>query len=68
MIAVGSVVVNSLFLLPQRVSVRASPFTKLISSFKAVFMPPKKLLEAYSNRTVRPFRFVSGAYLLYSLR
>ena len=54
MTAVSSVVVNSLFLLLQRVSVRASPFTKLISSFIAVFMPPKKLLEAYSNRTVRP--------------
>ena len=34
--SVGSVVVNSLLLL-QRVSVRASPFTKLVSSFKAVF-------------------------------
>ena len=37
-----------------------------------VFMPPKELWEAYSNRTVRPSvcpsRFVSGAYLLYSLR
>ena len=38
-------------------------------------MPPKELGEAYSNRTVRPSvrpcvrpsRFVSGAYLLYSL-
>ena len=38
---------------------------------KIVFMPPKELWEAYSNRTVRPSarpsRFVSGAYLLYSL-
>ena len=31
------------------------------------FMPQKELLEAYSNRTVRP-SFVSGSYLLYSLR
>ena len=35
---------------------------------KQFFMPPKELWEAYSNRTVRPSRFVSGAYLLYSLR
>ena len=45
-----------------------------------VFMPPKELWEAYSNRTVRPSvspsvfpcvrpsRFVSDAYLLHSLR
>ena len=33
-----------------------------------IYMPPKELWEAYSNRTVRPSRFVSGAYLLYSLR
>ena len=44
------------------------------------FMPPKELWEAYSNRTVRqsvrpsvgpsvrPSCFVSGAYLLYSLK
>ena len=43
------------------------------------FMPPKELWEAYSNRTVRPSvrpcvrtcvrpAFVSGPYLLYSLR
>ena len=32
------------------------------------FYPPKELWEAYSNRTVRPSRFVSDAYLLYSLR
>ena len=32
------------------------------------FMPPKELWEAYSNHTVRPSRFVSGRYLLYSLR
>ena len=31
-------------------------------------MPPKELWEAYSNRTVRPSRFMSGAYLLYSWR
>ena len=37
-------------------------------SLKIVFMPPKELWEAYSNRTVRPPRFLSGAYLLYSLR
>ena len=30
--------------------------------------PTKKLWEAFSNRTVHPSRFVSGAYLLYSLR
>ena len=41
----------------------------------AFFMPPKELWEAYSNRTVRPCvrpcvrpAFVSGPYLLYSLR
>ena len=40
-----------------------------------IFMPPKELWEAYSNRTVRPCvrpcvrpAFVSGPYLLYSLR
>ena len=44
-----------------------------------VFMPPKELWESYSNRTVRPSvrvsvrvsvcpAFVSGPYLLYSLR
>ena len=33
-----------------------------------LFMPPKELWEAYSNCTVRPSRFVSGAYLLYSSR
>ena len=44
-----------------------------------VFMPPKELWEAYSNRTVRPSvrpsvrvsvrpAFVSGPYLPYSLR
>ena len=48
-----------------------------------LFMPPKELWEAYSNRTVRPSvrqsvrpsvrqsvrpAFVSGPYLLYSLR
>ena len=44
-----------------------------------IFMPPKELWEAYSNRTVRPSvrpsvrqsvrpAFVSGPYLLYSLR
>ena len=27
-----------------------------------IFMPPKELWEAYSNRTVRPSRFMSGAY------
>ena len=34
-------------------------------------MPPKELWEAYSNRTVRlsvRLAFVSGPYLLYSLR
>ena len=40
--------------------------------FLWVFMPPKELWEAYSNCTVRPrvrpSRFVSGAYLLDSLR
>ena len=46
---------------------------------KCVFMPPKELWEAYSNRTVCPSvspsvrqsvrpAFVSGPYLLYSLR
>ena len=30
-------------------------------------MPPKEFWEAYSNRTVRPSRFVSGAFILYSL-
>ena len=30
-----------------------------------IFMPPKELWEAYSNRTVRP-AFVSGPYLLCS--
>ena len=33
-----------------------------------LFYAPKELWEAYSYRTVRPSRFVSGAYLLYSLR
>ena len=35
-----------------------------------LFMPPMELWEANSDRTVRPSlsRFVSGAYLLYSLR
>ena len=40
-----------------------------------LFMPPKELWEAYSNRAVRPSvrpcvrpAFVSGPYLLYSLR
>ena len=43
--------------------------------FSILFMPPKELWEAYSNRTVRPSvrpslhpAFVSGPYLLYSLR
>ena len=48
----------------------------LSNSFKReIFMPPKELWEAYSNRTVRPSvspsvrpAFVSGPYLLYSLR
>ena len=40
-----------------------------------IFLPPKELWEAYSNRTVRQSirpslhpAFVSGPYLLYSLR
>ena len=40
-----------------------------------IFMPPKELWEAYSNRTVRLSvrqsvrpAFLSGPYLLYSLR
>ena len=36
--------------------------------WSVLFMPPKELWEAYSNRTVRPSRFMSGAYLLYPLR
>ena len=36
--------------------------------FSLFFMPPKELWEAYSNCTVRPSCFVSGAYLLDSLR
>ena len=43
--------------------------------FRCIFMPPKELWEAYSNRTVRPsvrqsvrHAFVSGPDLLYSLR
>ena len=36
--------------------------------FFSILMPPKELRKAYSNRTVRPSRFVSGAYLLNSLR
>ena len=47
-------------------------FFSVKSSLGGIFMPPKELWEAYSNRTVhqsvRPSRFVSGAYLLYSLR
>ena len=42
-----------------------------ITASKMIFMPPKELWEAYSNRTVRPSvrpAFVSGPYLLYSLR
>ena len=46
---------------------------------RIIFMPPKELWEAYSNRTVRPSvspsvrqsvrpAFVFGPYLLYSLR
>ena len=35
---------------------------------RSFFMPQKELWEAFSNHTVRPSRFVSGAYLLYSLR
>ena len=37
-------------------------------------MPPKELWEAYDNRTVHPvvsvrlYCFMSGAYLIYSLR
>ena len=46
-------------------------FSKFYVDF-AIFMPPKELWEAYSNRTVCPSvrlsRFVFGAYLLYSLR
>ena len=34
--------------------------------FFYILMPPKELRKAYSNRTVRPSRFVSGAYLLNS--
>ena len=30
-----------------------------------VFMPPKELWEAYSNRTVSPSRFMSGAYPMF---
>ena len=45
-------------------------------SNKTVFMPQKELWEAYSNcfvhssvrLSVRPSHFLSGAYLLYSLR
>ena len=39
--------------------------------YEFVFMPPKELWEAYSNRTVCPSvrpAFLSGPYLLYSLR
>ena len=46
-----------------------------IFSMVSLFMPPKELWEAYSNCTVRPCvrpcvrpAFVSGPYLLYSLR
>ena len=50
--------------------VRISKF-RCVLSLTIVFMPPKELWEAYSNRTVRPCvrpsRFVSGAYFLYSL-
>ena len=40
----------------------------LSSLLMAIFMPLKELWEAYRNCTVRPSRFVSGAYLLDSLR
>ena len=57
--------------------------TGMFNLVRVVFMPPKELWEAYSNRTVRPSvrqsvrpsvrqsvrpAFVSGPYLLYSLR
>ena len=48
---------------------------KFPSIIYSIFMPPKELWEAYSNRTVRPSvrqsvrpAFVSGPYLLYSLK
>ena len=55
----------------------------MLELLAVIFMPPKELWEAYSNRTVRPSvrqsvrpsvrqsvrpAFVSGPYLLYSLR
>ena len=49
------------------------PNNNVYLSVNIIFiMPPKQLWEAYSNHTVRLSvclsRFVSGAYLLYSLR
>ena len=51
-----------------------TPFIQTLP-IKLIFMPPKELWEAYSNCTVRPSvrpcvrpAFVSGPYLLYSLR
>ena len=45
-----------------------SPLVYIHKAAIVFFMPPKELYEAYSNRTVRLSRFVSGAYLLYFLR
>ena len=33
--------------------------------FFYILMPQKELRKAYSNRTVRPSRFVSGAYPIF---
>ena len=46
------------------------PLVLIFVAVCRLFMPPKELWEAYSNRTVRPSvrpAFVSGPYLLYSL-
>ena len=56
--------------------IKTPHFTIMSVFVVVVFMPPKELWEAYSNRTVHLSvcpsvhlsRFVSGAYLLYSLR
>ena len=60
--AVGSVVVNSMFVAAtyvQRVSVWASPFTKLVSSFKAVLT--FKLLGQYYSCYMRSIQFAADA-------
>ena len=71
----GSMLFASILNLSETLGSYLQQTTSADDNFRCIFMPPKELWEAYSNRTVRPCvrpcvrpAFVSGPYLLYSLR